>query len=373
MGVEVQSWADGNMALTNHEKTVIGRFLTRFNEFHSSSFEVKAWPDEEDRTGKAIDAVARRCLSKLGIEHTLLQPFSDERRDSHIFAKTIGQLDKKPSLITPNYDVDLVFDVGAIPPGFDWSIVAPAVESWYNSVRQTLPVGRSSHQLPGLPINLTVTIIKVSSPGPGHFFVQRSMPVETIEPVVRKALTAKLDKLVAASVHRRVLLLEKNSPPRGYGEIGTAIDALRGDFPQLANVDEIWVINTVALEPENYAPSYLVWPLDKALLFSNWRHGNRRSSRKISPALFAWLSVSVAAFLGVVAAVFSVGRGASLETALAGTLVAQLLTFMGLISGVAGFSLGRDNCFLVVLSVVGGVGSVAAGIFLTAAVCSVGA
>jgi len=33
----------------------------------------------------------------------------------------------------------------------------------------------------------------------------------------------------------------------------------------LANIDEIWMINTIALEPEDCAPSYLVWPSEEAV------------------------------------------------------------------------------------------------------------
>jgi hypothetical protein len=260
------------MALTTGEKDVIGRFLERYNEYHSSTFAVTSWPDELDRTGKAIDAIAEDSQFRLGIEHTLLQPFSGEKQDSNVFAQTVGQLDQKPNLVLPSNDVDLTIMVGAIPKGFDWSKVAPAVESWYLANRHSIVEGRSIHRIPNLPIPLDVAVNKVRSSGKGHFFVQRCMLPETVVPVVEQALKTKVPKLVAAQVSRRVLLLEKASSPRGYGEIGQAIETLRGKYPDVAQVDEVWVINTVSLKTENYTPSYAIWPRIAAQNFNVWRH-----------------------------------------------------------------------------------------------------
>jgi hypothetical protein len=260
------------MALTTNEKDVIERFLKRYNEYHSASLAVTSWPDEIDRTGKAIDAIAEEGSTTLGIEHTLLQPFPGEKQDSDVFAKTVGQLDQKLNLIHADLDVDLTIAVGAIPKGFDWSLVAPAVEAWYLSIADAIAFGESLHQIPNLPIELTVAINKVSSPGTGHFFVQRFMPAGTVEGVVEQALKTKLPKLLAAPVNRRVLLLEKSSTPRGYGEIGAVVEHLRTSYPDLATVDEVWVINTVALESENFTASYLVWPSEQVAKFHQWRH-----------------------------------------------------------------------------------------------------
>ncbi len=260
------------MALTNEEKEVIPHFLKHYNEYHASAFAVTRWPDEEDRTNKAIDAIANDSAVSLGIEHTLLQPFSGEKQDSNVFMQTVGQLDMKPSLIVPGFDVDLALKVGAIPKGFDWSLVAPAVEAWYRASARSISQGQSEYTVPNLPISLTITITKVRSLGKGHFFVQRFMPAETVDAVVEQALKAKLFKLIAAPVNRRVLLLEKASIARGYAEIGDAVDTLKPTYPGLDKIDEIWVINTVALKSENYTASYLVWPPEEVQKFEEWRH-----------------------------------------------------------------------------------------------------
>jgi hypothetical protein len=97
------------------------------------------------------------------------------------------------------------------------------------------------------------------------------MPNESVEGVVRHALASKLPKLAAAAVAARVLLFEKGSPPRGYAEIGQAVEDLRAEFPLLNNLNEVWVMNTVAWESENYSPTYLVWPHDAAISFDKYR------------------------------------------------------------------------------------------------------
>jgi len=264
------------MALTNREKEVIRRFLKHHNDYHGFSFDVTSWPDELDRADEAIDAIAKDGERYLGIELTLLQPFTGEKYDSEVFMKTIGQLDKKETLILPDFDVDLTVSVGAVPKGVDWSMVAPGVERWYLSVKSSIPVGRSAYEVPDLSISLRVEIDKQRSPGQGHFFVQRFMPAETVEGVMEQALKTKVPKLLAACVEARVLLLEKDSPARGRREIRAAITDLSAKYPEVNQVNEVWIIDTVALESEGYAASYLVWPDQQSGKFEMWRHSSDR-------------------------------------------------------------------------------------------------
>ena len=262
------------MAISNREKQLIERFVAAYNAHRGTAFKIVAWPDEVDRTGQGVDALANDPTNgELAIEHTLLQPFVGERQDSHVFNTTVAQLDQKQSLILPNFDADLCFTVGAVPKGVDWNRVAPAVEAWYQSVCHILPVGHSKHQVPGLPFDLYVDIQKEPTLGDGHLFISRWMPSESVKPVVRQALIAKISKLVAAQSKARLLLLEKNSLPRGCWEIGDALDKLRPEFAELTKVDEVWIVNTVAWQTEDYTPSYLVWPLNRAIEFQAGKRG----------------------------------------------------------------------------------------------------
>lgn len=252
---------------TKHDKDVIERFLQEHNTERQTSFKVIAWPDDIDRSGKAIDALASDGTTTLAIEHTLLQPFTGERQDTAVFLKTVATLDKAPRLMLPNTSVTLSFEVGAVPKGVDWMTVAPAVEQWYLNMRGQLPEGRSHYVIAGLPFALDVIVDRTSLKHPrGFFFISRQMPpakplIETVE----QALKTKVDKLTAASAVRRILLLEKDIPIYGNGEVGELLEQLLPQFPKFANIDEVWIADTSGLHIEDYFAIDLVWPLDDAL------------------------------------------------------------------------------------------------------------
>jgi hypothetical protein len=67
---------------------------------------------------------------------------------------------------------------------------------------------------------------------------------------IRRALDRKLKKLVAESATRHVLLLEQADFAHGHSNIRVAIDDLSHEFPELAQVDEIWLAITTSWETE---------------------------------------------------------------------------------------------------------------------------
>jgi hypothetical protein len=259
------------MSFDESEKAVVEHFITRYNEYHCSSYCVQNWPDEIDRNRKAIDAVAKDGTATLGIEHTLLQPFLGEKQDSSIFKETFGPLDQRADLILPNYHVDLILLPHAIAKGFDWSRVGPAVEAWYLSEQHALPLGKSNHQVPISPVVLFIAVDKAYLPGPGSFLVQRFMPADSLEAVISTALARKIPKLISTLVDSRVLLLEQDSPVRCWTDVGESLRRLERECPDLDKVDEIWVIRTYALGVEGWTTSHLVWPSVQAAEFTRRR------------------------------------------------------------------------------------------------------
>jgi hypothetical protein len=251
---------------TAHDKDVIGRFLAAYNAEHRTGYQVIAWPDDDDRTGKAIDALAGDGNTTLAIEHTLLQPFAGEREDTAKFLQTVGVLDKAPHLMLSNLSVTLSFKVGAIPKGVNWSKITPAVEQWYLDVRDQLPNGSSRYALPNVPFDLHVSVERTPlKHDRGFFFIARVMPDRPLIETVRQALKTKVDKLTAAAADKRFLLLEKDIPIFGNGEVGELVEQLRQEFPKLGDVTEVWIADTGALQTENYFAIDLAWPLDAAL------------------------------------------------------------------------------------------------------------
>jgi len=259
----------------DNDKQLIALFVDEFNNWAEASYAVVSWPDIDTRDRKAVDALARDAAGReLAIEHTLLQPFIGDRDDRVSFLKSAGQLDRRTDLVVPNWMIDLVFKVGAIPKGVDWGTVGERLEEWFVGIRPTLPTGRTVYEVDQLPFPLSVTVLKSSLPdSPGKLFVMRTMPEQTVEGVLRTALGAKVPKLAATPASERVLLLEMDSPVRGYWEVGETIDTIRADFPGLMAISSVWIARTVAWESEGYIGFHLIWPLDRALDHQEWYKG----------------------------------------------------------------------------------------------------
>ena len=118
---------------------------------------------------------------------------------------------------------------------------------WFRRNQRFFPDGHSTRSVPGLGFELTLQIIKENSACPeGRVCVMRSGVPDNLRSVVRKALEDKLDKLTGTTADQRILLFEKDNLPRGYTEIGRVVESFVADLPDLAMIDQIWVVNTVA-------------------------------------------------------------------------------------------------------------------------------
>ena len=253
------------VAVTTHEKNVITRFVDNLNQALDSAYAVAEWPDDTNRSSKDVDAIAVDPAGKrLAIEHTLLQPFEGERYDTNAFLRTIARLDKSPDLVLDGFNVTLSVNVGAVRPGFPWDKVVPAVKEWYLANRASMPVGRTTHAVPGLPAPFQVVVGKSATTGTPHFHVAREMPTDSLPQIVDKALSDKVPKLGAARADVKILLMEVGSLATDFGAAAELIEQLKHKYPGLAVIDSVWTINTVALEDEDYSPSYLIWPLERA-------------------------------------------------------------------------------------------------------------
>lgn len=248
------------------DKEVIERFLGAYNAEFDTAYVVVSWPDADDRTGKAIDALASDGTTMLAIEHTLLQPFAGERYDTAVFLQTLATLDQAPHLMLPGLSVSLTFRVGAVPKRGDRAGIASAVEQWYVRERDRLPNGRSQHVIPDLPFTLETIVDRTPLDHPrGFFFIDRELPeARPLIETVQQALTTKVEKLTAAQADKRVLLLEREIPIFGNGQVGTHLEELRSQFPKLAEIDEVWIANTGGTAQDYFAID-LVWPLDAAI------------------------------------------------------------------------------------------------------------
>lgn len=129
-----------------------------------------------------------------------------------------------------------------------------AVHEWIRASRLTLPDGNSEHQcaVTGMPgkadFEITLTIRAKPLPKHAALHVRRQQVGNDFADVVRKALTTKLPKLTSQKADKRVLILERQHMNLVLEQMQDEIRKQSSDFPQLALVDEIWILETIGYE-----------------------------------------------------------------------------------------------------------------------------
>lgn len=271
------------------DQKLVALFLEKYNELTNSTFQVDKWADQIERNKPAVEAIALDQLGiSLAIEHTLLQPFKDERNDTQRFLAAIDSLEKDSSLKLPKHMVNLSLHVGTIPKGVDWSSVNRTVREWLRDNIAAFPLGTSSQIVPNLPFELRIGVDKIDMPHDeeGKIFFGRYVPPDTLAEVMRTALSTKLPKLVGTNADKRILLLEKNDILHGYFKTHEVISSVGQHFAELSKIDEIWLANTVAWESENYLNFCRVWPdvvMEKDFLEMRAASGVEAARKESSP------------------------------------------------------------------------------------------
>jgi hypothetical protein len=236
------------------DQQLVSNFLLAFNQQYGASFKIVRWPDADNRQTPAVEAVASDVGGEtIAIEHTLVQPFDGERKDTDRFMKVFGRLEGCAELIKPGYNVDVIAKVGAIPTDVKWEVVAEQVHKHLEKRIPGLSDGTTVEAITSLPFDLSITL-GIWSHAPAeedHVWISRYEGPNTLKQVVQTALERKLPKLVAEKANRRILLLEQADVAHGHADIRRAIDALSPDFPKLAQVDEIWLAITSCWDRED--------------------------------------------------------------------------------------------------------------------------
>jgi hypothetical protein len=241
---------------------------TRENSFIKlflSAYEKGAWADADqqkadavDRKNPAVDMVAKRKSDgmTLAIEHTIIEPFVKEKEDYASFSEAdFFGIEKDQSLVVPGIWIEVSVPVGTSrnqPPAARRAIVQ-SVHDWVKSNRLVLPKGGSQQRCPinGAPANtpgeitLTVRVTPLGCGESGAVQVRRQQIDNNLGDVVEKALKKKLPKLVNTPADRRILMLERQHMNLLPGSMLAEIERRRASFPELAKVDEVWIIETI--------------------------------------------------------------------------------------------------------------------------------
>jgi hypothetical protein len=245
------------------DEQLIDLFLRGYKDRDGYSYRLESRPDQTERAKPAVDCIAVSERGKrLAVEHTLVEPFEGQIADNRPFLAVFERLHHSTELTLPNVLINILVPVGAIPKGVDWDQVGRRVVEWFRNARLEVRSGDSDHKIPGLGFDLPVRIEAMELPdSPGVLVVGRLRPPDKLfSDMVRKALAAKLPKLVKTLADSRILLMEDASMILGMTSFSHEIDVAREDYPDLGRVDSVWLAHTPVWDSERVVWFLHVWP-----------------------------------------------------------------------------------------------------------------
>lgn len=230
-----------------------------------SAYEDGSWadatltkPDNIDRTKPAVDQRATRKSDgkTVAIEHTIIEPFVRDKEDFASFERAFLRIENDKSLPVPGRWVQVFVPVGTLQNQRKTGARAAIVDSvhgWIKSNRLALRDGTSQHRcakagIPGKPpseITLTLDVVPLHAAEAGILNVRRQQVDSNLGEVIKRALEKKLPKLVNTVADKRILLLERQHMNLYPQSMLDEIEKLRSSFPNLAHVDEIWIVETI--------------------------------------------------------------------------------------------------------------------------------
>jgi hypothetical protein len=241
------------------EDTFIGLFVSAY-ENCSWADAINEQPDQIERTRPAVDWLAKRQSDgkTLAIEHTIIEPFIGEKRDFASFEAAFLEIERDTSLPVPGRWIRVFVPVGTLQNQAKASqdAIVESVHKWIKSNRLALRDGGSKYLcgITGVPgrasfdITLNIKVVPLQH-GPaaetGLLHVRRQQLEDNVTAVIERALSKKLTKLVNTAADKRILLLERQHMNLSPESILNAIENRRPSFPDLASVDEIWIVETI--------------------------------------------------------------------------------------------------------------------------------
>lgn len=214
-------------------------------------------PDALDRENPAVDKLAvRKSDDKtLAIEHTIIQPFVEDKADFASFQGAFLPIEKDESLPIPGHFILVFVPVGTLDgqPQSLRSAIVQSIHDWIKSNRLALPLGRSIHRCPiasarpfDIELNVEVVALQASAAaGRGDLYVRRQQVADSLGEVIEKMLRDKIAKLVNTQADKRILLLERQHMNLYPKRILEEIEKRRSSFAELKHVDEIWFLETI--------------------------------------------------------------------------------------------------------------------------------
>src|SRR5574340_10813 len=190
-----------------------------FIKLFLSGYEKGAWADAKcekadavERTKPAVDQIARRKSDgkTLAIEHTIIEPFLQEKEDFAAFQEAdFLAIEADQSLPVPGLWIQVFVPVGAArkKPAAVRRAIVRSVHNWIRANRLGLAEGESQHKcsvggIPGEPdlemtLNIKTTRLdRGTSAASGVIHVRRQQLQSNLNQVITRALKKKVPKLV---------------------------------------------------------------------------------------------------------------------------------------------------------------------------------
>jgi hypothetical protein len=191
------------------DKEIIESWLKLYNILNKTGFRVIGWPDRQDRTRKAIDALCEDGFGhRLAVEHALIQPFEGEKADRARFIQALAALEGDPRLILPGFAISVTQPVGCVQKGVQRANLSTLIRDKLARDLPNLPVGQSKISVPVDSISISLRVYKDPNLQyePASFTTSRIWPGDPGPDLILAALRAKIPKLATHEDATRILL-----------------------------------------------------------------------------------------------------------------------------------------------------------------------
>lgn len=240
------------------ENILVERFLSGYESLSWADAQVR-WLDEE--SDGAVEALATRPDGQtLAIEHTIIEPFISDKEDFAFFKDVFLPIESDVTLRVPGYWIQVFIPVGTLHgqrKRESRNAIAEGLRRWLIENRLVLPEGFSKHsthfEIPDtnhfeMDIYARVTAVH----GAGALNVRRQQMEDNLSEVVLKAINNKLPKLIQTEAKKHILILERQHMNLYASRIIEELESQRANFPRLELVDEVWILETMFYEREQY-------------------------------------------------------------------------------------------------------------------------
>lgn len=242
------------------ENVIVARFLSAYDSRSWADADV-CWLDEI--LDGAVEAVATRKSDRqtLAIEHTIVEPFLNDKEDFAFFKDAFLKIEEDESLAVEGRWIQVFIPVGTLHGHRKQEArdaIVSVVHRWISDNRLAIPDGKSVRvcpvkglrSAPGLTITLNIKNVPIK--GGGRLHIRRQQVEDNLGVIVERFLSKKLPKLFRSRADKRILLLERQHMNLYPERVLAEIEKRRDDFPHLAHVDEVWFVETMDYEAAGY-------------------------------------------------------------------------------------------------------------------------